>query len=525
MDCANGPTFLAMVSVLWMTIMSLRFGIARACPVNCTCTLVEILCDSLSEVPQDISNKSHVQKLVIKNHGITVLRKGDLEGFLRLQTLEIANGSLQTLEPGSLDDVNETIVEVNLSHNQIKDLPPGVFVNVNTMRGLNLKFNELRTIRTATFVNLVRLTTLNLGWNNLQSLENDSFAGLQDLNTLYLVFNSFKNVPLVALSDLRNLTDLFMTGNDVTQVSSQLNVKLPSLEVFELDSNRRLTIDEPFPAISNNLLELNLGFSGIRTIENNNGSLWKNLRTLKRLILNGIHVDHLFSGMFNGLDGLDTLLLMSMHDLKSIGPDAFHGLDSVRVVDLSNSELLTIIDESAFMSAVNLTHLYLRNCSLTFIPAKLVPWDSMTSVNVTNNPLHCDCNAGWMLDEVVFGNNTDVMNEIQNMKCASPLTLRGMRIRDLNQGDLTCTADQHSKFAVVVIVVVFCAALVVVIVLIYKRRNKIYMWCYQYFQYRRYKNDMVFTVNRDSSIAELEDTIETRPLANMSSMRLETQPL
>ncbi|XP_052782632.1 slit homolog 1 protein-like [Mya arenaria] len=513
---AIGPLGLTLIMTSLITCLTYT-NVSEACPVECTCNADLVVCTNVSALP-DLSNRSMVRKLIIRNHKIPSLRKGDFKGFTKLLQLEITNGTMTSLEAGAFDDVNETIEEMSLIHNQIEGLIAGVFVNIKNMRKLTLRHNRINIIRTGTFVNLLRLNTLYLGWNKLQKLENNSFVGVPDLTTLYLVFNNLKVIPFNALQGCNNLTDLYLTTNDIASAQDgTTSVRLPSLEVLELDNNPLLTVKSAFPNIGDRFVELNLGFSGIRTFDH---TVWSNLGGLKRLVLNGIHVDHLVSGMFHGLTSLDTLLLMFMHDLISIGPDAFSGLDSLRNIDLSHSEFLLVIEETAFMSTKNLTHLYLNNCSLSYIPANLVAWSTLIGLNVTNNPIHCDCKNSWMLDDDIFGNNTYVKNEIQNLKCASPKKHRGQSIGSLKMQQL-CEAES-SYFTTGVIIIVVCLVLVSIITYIIKKRSHIYMWCHRYFMYRRYTNDMVFTVNRDNSIAELEDTVETRPLA---VMRLETEPL
>jgi hypothetical protein len=386
-----------------------------------------------------------------------------------------------------------------------------------------LNSNHLTTLKANSFVNMSKLTTLNILNNRVNSIEKGAFKGVSSLETLNLFSNHLEEIPLEPLTPLTSLKILFLTDNDIKSISAQANGYLPVLEDIYLDSNPISEV-KVFPNISGSLQRVELDFTHISSTTKDT---WKHLSKIVHLNMAGTRFRSVTAGMFDGLQNVQRLLLRDMPLLTSVGPDAFRGMPNVMSIDLDACKQLRTIDETAFMSTPKVTSFFLKGSGVTYIPKNLFDWSKMETVSLKRIPINCDCKVEWMLDSSIFGNNTVVKTSFAQLVCSTPKVHFGRNVTTLHSVNLTCKSfkdDHASRFATGIIIAVICFVFMTTVFLVTKYRKRIMISCRRYYQYRRYKNDLVFTVEHDTSIAELEDTDipEGRPLKDM---RLETVPI
>ena len=495
------------------------------CIGDCTCETIksgEVKCTNSSVIP-NLKNKQFIHSLSIQSHHITALKKGDFENFTKLEQLDLSVGELSTVGAGTFESVRETIKLINIRGNVVNELEAGVFSDLPVLNQIILNSNHLTSLKANSFVSLPKLTTLNILNNRIQSIDKKAFQGVSAVESLNFFSNHLKEIPLEALTPMTSLKILYLTNNEIEAMPDPAKGFLPALEDIYLDSNPIKEV-KVFPNISNSLMRIELDFTKISSITK---ETWKYLPKLVHLNLAGTKFLSLTAGMFDGLQNVQRLVLRDMPLLNSIGPDAFRGLQNVASVDLDDCKQLHTIDETAFISAPKVKSFFLKGSGVTYIPEKLFNWSKMESVIVVRNPINCDCKVKWMLNSSIFGNNTNAKNSFDQLICATPKAHVGKNVTVLRPVNLTCKSyedDHATRFATGIIIAVICFVLMTTFALIMKFRKRILISCRRYYQYRRYKNDLVFTVEHDTSIAELEDTDlpEGRPLKDM---KLETVPI
>lgn len=494
----------------------------QICPSGCTCESVgTVKCSGIASIP-DFANKSLIHSLTISPHNITSLKKGDFSNFTHLEQLDLSLGKIHTIEAGVFDEIKDTVTRIVLKSNFIDEIESGVFSKLSLINEIDLDSNHLKTLKANTFVNLTVLTTLTFRHNMLQRIYKGAFVGLPELENLNFFYNFLTEIPFSAIKDLTSLKDITLTKNIIKVIPENPDVFLPNLEDISLDSNPlQLTV---FPNISKSLKSLNLQFTSMTSANKNT---WKYVADVDTIYLSGTQFTAITTGMFEGLSNVKTIFLRDMPMLTSIGPDGFKGLTNTHKIDLASNKKLTSVDETAFMSTP-VTSIFIQDSSLSYIPEHLFNWSAMNIVDVSPNPINCDCKVQWFTNSSVFGGNDGVKASFDELKCVDPPTMEGNRVTSMNPSHFVCLSaeDDHAKrFVTGVTVAVLCFVFMVTFALLIRYRRKIAISCRKYYQYRRYKNDMVFTVEHDTSIAELEDTdtgIEGRPLKDL---RLETRPL
>ncbi|XP_045201086.1 slit homolog 1 protein-like [Mercenaria mercenaria] len=514
-----GELMLLAIVLLALHVKAEETEDSGVCPRGCSCPETELVeCQNLSQIP-NFTNKEFLKSLSFNDHNITELKKGDFNDFTHLEQLYVNGGMLSTIAAGTFEAVSETIQLINLRSNIIAELEPYVFFNLSNIDKIVLNANHLISLKANSFVNMSKLTTLDILGNNLQSVDKEAFIGLPELENLNLFNNHLKQIPFESLTGLTALKVMTLTRNEITTVPELAKAFLPALEDIYLDSNPISEI-AVFPNISGSLKRIELEFTDISTTTK---ETWKYLSQIDQLNIGGTKFSVITAGTFEGLPNLKRLMLRDMPHLTFVGPDAFHGIKDLTTIDLADCKQLHTIDETAFMST-KVTSFFLKGSGVTYIPRHLLKWSTMKTVSIEGNPINCDCKVDWMLDKAIFGNNTGVKNSFNKLVCATPKVHFGKNVTSLHSINLTCKSyedDHASRFATGIIIAVICFVFMTTIALIMKFRQKIMISCRRYYQYRRYKNDLVFTVEHDTSIAELEDTDgpEGRPLKDM---RLET---
>lgn len=497
-------------------------GDPPTCAVNCTCPdAMTANCLGVSQVP-NLPDRSIIRTLTIESHQITELGTDDFKNFTHLEQLYIMRGTLNKVAPGTFDPVKDIIVMIDFSGNAISKIDSNVFVNLTKLDKIVLNTNHLTEIKSESFVNLPHLVTLNMLSNHIETVETNAFMDLPTLENLNFFNNKLKEIPFGSLASLKGLKVVTLTSNKIKAVPEEIDVFIPTLEDIYLDSNP-ITELRVFPNISNSLQRIDIQFTNISSVTKDT---WKYLSKLDLLNIGGTLFPVITAGMFEGLTNLKKLLLRDMIYLTSVGPDAFRGIKKATTIDLADCKNMKTIDETAFMST-DVTSFFLKDSGITFIPKNLLKWSQMHTVSLGGNPINCDCKVAWMLNSSIFGNNTDVKDSFDDLICASPKEHNGKRVTSLHPVNLSCKPlpdDHGSRFTTGIIIALICFVFMTTFALLMKYRKQITISCRRYYQYRRYKNDMVFTVEHDTSIAELEDTdiSDGRPLKDM---RLETVPL
>lgn len=114
----------------------------------------------------ELPNKLKTINLSINN--LNTLKEDFLHNLTQLQTFIVSNNKIKLL-PKHVFSQNPLRV-LDLSKNQISDLPVELFANLTSLRELYLQENAIESLELGLLTNLVNLTILNLKFNNIQTM-------------------------------------------------------------------------------------------------------------------------------------------------------------------------------------------------------------------------------------------------------------------------------------------------------------------------------------------------------------------
>ncbi|XP_042214279.1 leucine-rich repeat neuronal protein 1-like [Homarus americanus] len=333
--------------------------------------------------------------------------------------------------------------ELDFSNNLIQEVTQ--FPLLPNMVNLIFRRNNINKLSDEAFKNLPDLKILILQNNNLtvDSLNenvfkgkyNDSFLEPLALEELDLSYNQISSFKSHTLKHLPYLKRLFLSHNPITDISWAMGAainELHNLRELDLSQTGLNRLPNHFLTDLRNLQVLTLAENRFTTVP----SEINYARNLVHLNLNANPIVSIMTGDFQaGLSTLQELQMCAMPDLRNVGAQAFSSLSSLKVLQLSDNPLLSVIDRKAFYPVMDdklaLQEIHIQNNNLMALPEDLVPWLRLKYVDIQNNPWNCDCHFKWVATKLIPDLEAKNPDRTLSIICAEPIEDRGMPVSDL----------------------------------------------------------------------------------------------
>lgn len=459
------------------------------------------------------------------NSSLSYLRinamKSDLAALIQLactiptmSTLQLRNNHLKVVTPDLLR-LCVNVTEVDLGDNLVRNISDDSFRALKRLKILTLKRNKLPSVPAATR-NLPTLLELDLSSNNISALGCHDFANLTKLRELSLSQNSIWALTECLFKDLTQLQVLKLQINRISRLNGAFKHYLPNLRSLHLNNNKLTAIakaefaslgslqnlslhenqikklkDEAFVGLSS-LTSMRLQSNEIESSELRS-NVFSGLTNLRQLDLSENHIKYRTNAAlpdppFSELSRLETLLILSQHrrlraqlpqnlllglsnlsfftirnvQLLSLHVNTFDHTPQLKTLDVSSNEL-TDISPALFLPLEGLQNLYISRTSLRsldflinanltrlrFLQARFNTFSVISEevmqfvpelvyLDLQGNSFTCDCDNAWFLQWVEDNNQTQV-NDAYELECNYPNDLKGMKLLDLDVR--SCSVD------------------------------------------------------------------------------------
>ena len=169
-----------------------------------------------------------------------------------VEILELSNLNLKKI---SVTSFPNTLIQLDLSKNYIKEIPLEMYSKLPNLQKLNLETNQIQTLSSEIckcsslkYINLnynqiehlpdgicllINLITLSVSNNNLRSIPNQIILLRKSLKYLYLNNNRISYLH-IEIGELTNLSHLYIQGNKFLTIPTSIH-KLEHLEEFSLE--------------------------------------------------------------------------------------------------------------------------------------------------------------------------------------------------------------------------------------------------------------------------------------------------
>lgn len=134
--------------------------------------------------------------------------------------------------------------------------------------------------------------------------------------------------------------------------------------------------------------------------------------------------------------------------LTSIERGTFSDNANLETLILNSNNRLSMLEDGALAGLPNLRHLMLRDNAFVSFSESLVAWGELRKLDLSENPLVCDCTTLWLAEVLAPRNSSPVI-------CAEPPELRGRPIKGMTADELGCAFSDPRKQA---LLATLCAA-------------------------------------------------------------------
>nr|XP_046228319.1 vasorin-like [Scatophagus argus] len=342
----------------YLLLLFLSFGLVLSsdCPADCACQVQNsIFCinrhsSTVPRVPTTTRN------LYIFQNGIDTLSQDDFKGLEELELLD-------------------------LSQNELAEIPDGVFEMLSMLKNLDLSSNHITHITKDSFSGLVQLERLYLHSNRIQSIHSEAFEDLQMLLELKLQGNQLTSLPSL---NFPSLLLLDLSYNNIPTLGPS-DLQAPHLEALKMASLGLTSVDEDLIASMGNLHELDISTNQLTEVP----------QALKQDSLKGL-----------------IKLSLATNPLGELKVEDFKKLTGLQELDISGLNLQGF-PQSFFLTFPKLIHL-----------------------TAAENPFNCLCPLAWF--PIWLKEKQVNLGRPEETRCHFPLVNAGKKLSALEHKDFGC---------------------------------------------------------------------------------------
>ncbi|XP_016353824.1 leucine-rich repeat and fibronectin type III domain-containing protein 1-like protein [Sinocyclocheilus anshuiensis] len=209
----------------WLIFSLLVLAVSASgqlCPKRCMCQNLSpslaILCakTGLLFVPTVIDRRT--VELRLTENFITSVRRRDFANMTSLLHLTLSRNTISQIMPYTFADLKR-LRALHLDSNRLNVITDNHFRGLTNLRHLILANNQLHNISPHAFDDFLgTLEDLDLSYNNLVDIPWETIGRLTNVNTLNMDHNLIENVPLGVFSNLHKLARLDMTSNKLKKI-------------------------------------------------------------------------------------------------------------------------------------------------------------------------------------------------------------------------------------------------------------------------------------------------------------------
>lgn len=352
--------------------------------------------------------------MILSNNRISLFPADVVKSLSNLQHLNLEYNEIERLK--NMDFANSPrLRELNLAHNKIQEVSEKAMQNSSQLQTIDLSYNDITRLPSDVFAGLSRLR-MDLSHNNIRSFPDTIFhrTKIQKLQSLNLAYNKFPEIPVKSLrQQYFFLSDLNLSHNKIRNVPSNADI-LVNIKGLDLSYNPltpediNVLLNEPktlrylnlagtniteVPVIEARfLLQLNLSDNQIRDLKDEAFSLTRNLRSLdasKNKLIN------LSFGLASAWPKLPYLryLDISGNPFSYIIRGDLAYLPQLRVLKITQMDLMTKVDRSALQSLQTLEELHLHTLpSIESVDVRGIlenlPGLKVVDIEITDSEIH-----------------------------------------------------------------------------------------------------------------------------------------
>ena len=257
--------------------------------------------------------------------------------------------------------------------------------------------------------------------------------GLPHLETLRVSHNVILAASLCHLSPGSRLTSLDLSSTNLTRLAW----RLPDCGCAEASQPASLPV----------LTSLNISGNYLDLADLQLRDVLPSLTTVNLGQLNTTAVgEEETAGLPLSLAELEFSNMPALQDFRPGALSLFRGLEKLVVTGNKGVRWLPpgLLPQSDGPLTVNLS-----SNGLTWLDPSSLPWPRVSLLDLTDNPLHCDCELSWLTE----------FSTLTGAVCASPPALADLNMQDINISKMSCALLRPAQISVLSLVLVLVSLL------------------------------------------------------------------
>nr|XP_060634587.1 toll-like receptor 3 [Anolis sagrei ordinatus] len=288
-----------------------------------------------------------------------------------ITALDISHNQLRTLPPANLTKYGQ-LVYLDAGFNTISKLQSPLCLALPLLKVLNLEHNQLHAFPDKAFTSCDNLRELNLG-SNILDVKNEPFKDLKNLQFLDVSHNGLKSIKLGSEQQLESLQELVVSQNKITELkkedlyflsNSSLNkLDLSTNPLKEFSSGCFRAIGNVYGLVMNNIP---LGQDGAEKLSSELSGT-----RIQNLSMRQVQLLRISSSTFSGMSNTNlTILDLSDNDLSVIEEDSLVYFTKLENLNLMNNNISYLSSRSLY-GLFNVNYLNLKNAHVRKIGSAL----------------------------------------------------------------------------------------------------------------------------------------------------------
>jgi hypothetical protein len=238
-----------------------------------------------------------------------------------------------TIIVSSFEEIEDHVVYVDCSDNQLKSLPENIGSNWTNLTYFYCSYNNLNSLPENIGVNWTNLTYFYCSYNNLNSLPENIGVNWTNLTDFYCRNNKLKFLPENIGKNWANLTYFECPNNYLESLPKNIGENWTNLNHFECWGNKLTLLPENIGSNWTNLTQFYCSLNKLKSLPENIGSNWTNLtqfycsyNQLKSLPLSLMNCRNLRNFYYDGNE-IDNLPIQLMRFINRINQANTNGLN------------------------------------------------------------------------------------------------------------------------------------------------------------------------------------------------------
>lgn len=186
---------------------------------------------ALEQTPESI------MKVKLEYSSLHTVPKNFFKKFVHLESLNMWNCMIDTLEDYPFADSSKSLINLNLEANSIRKLEENVFRGAENLIVLQLNLNQISEIDKNAFKSVRKLEILELSHNEIKEIHADTFRKLRNLQKIHLNNNQLQHLPEKLFSNNFKLKAIYLYSNRISHMSSTMFSHLTNLQHLWINEN------------------------------------------------------------------------------------------------------------------------------------------------------------------------------------------------------------------------------------------------------------------------------------------------